>query len=69
MLFKAIALVRRLRTLSLPQWSTIVGQDATASTKPLVNLPKLDHIVVGAPLSRINKERSVFPKGFKFVPS
>lgn len=69
MLFKAIALMRSLRSLVLPQWSTVVGHDASNSTEPLCSLPKLDHIVVGVPLSRIETELSVFPQAFKFVPN
>ena len=69
MLFKAIALLRSLSTLVSPQWSAIVGQDATTSTEPLLGLRNLDQIVVGASLSSIQSEPSVFPEGFKFVPS
>ena len=68
MLFKAIALLRSLSTLVSPQWSAIVGQDATTSTEPLLGLRNLDQIV-GASLSSIQSEPSVFPEGFKFVPS
>lgn len=64
LLFRAIALVRSLQNLSMPQWEVIVGDDAHACTEPLRGLPQLKKIHV-----RKVRSTAAFPTCFKFSSS
>lgn len=62
MFFRAIALVRSLEQLFLPQWEWIVGEDAYACTEPLRGLPHLQTIHV-----REVRATAAFPSCFNYI--
>ena len=59
--FKAVAMVRGLRRLALPQWETLVGGDAAACVEPLAAHPLLEAVFVNEVL-----ESSAFPQCLRF---
>jgi hypothetical protein len=60
MLFKAIALVKNLRELHIPNWEDIVGRDE-ACLEPLYQLPRLETVYV----TKV-KNSSAFPEQLAF---
>lgn len=69
LLFKAVALVRSLEQLCMPQWEAVVGKDGGTCTEPLRSLPNLVSIVVENTRAEVQDRSSVFPAGFSFRTS
>lgn len=61
LLFRAVALVRGLRELHVPQWEALVGGAAAACAQPLRALPHLHTIYVAEV-----KQSAAFPPGLNF---
>ena len=60
MLFSAMALVRGLKELHMPDWEAIVGEDGEC-VEPLYGLPHLELVHVPEV-----KQSSAFPRGLTF---
>ena len=61
LLFRAVALVRGLRDLHVPEWEAVVGGAAAACAQPLRALPHLHTIYVAEV-----KQSAAFPPGLNF---
>jgi uncharacterized protein (UPF0305 family) len=61
--FKAVARVSSLQELVMPQWETVVGEEAADCVEALCAMPQLRVVYVTTV-----KDSPVFPPGLTFLP-